>query len=89
MPSSQVPQITVTMAGNNLRKHASVVLIPENREDLVDLHGRGLAVTSPSAATATFRDPKSVPNAAGVNWLLLFTNEDGAQSYPNALTFTS
>jgi hypothetical protein len=81
-----VKTISVAMTGSNLRKHAWVVLIPENREDLADLPARHLSVTPPGSAKATFRDPGSVPNSHGVTWLVSFTNEDGAQSYPIALT---
>ena len=79
-------QILVQLVGSNLRRHASAVLIAENREDLADIHARSLAVTPPGSATATFRDPMSVRNSIGVTWLLAFTNEDGSQSYPIALT---
>jgi hypothetical protein len=85
--SSGVPTIMVDMFGSNLRKNASVVLIPENREGLADLPGRFLNLQPPSFATATFRDPRSVRGGAGVNWLVSFINEDGEPADPIALTF--
>jgi hypothetical protein len=81
-----VKTIMVQLAGSNLRKGASAVLIPENHEELADLPARPLTVQPPGKATATFRDPRSVRGGAGVNWLVSFTNEDGEPSYPIALT---
>jgi hypothetical protein len=86
LDSSGVPTITVDMFGSNLRKNASVVLIPENREGLADLPGRFLNLQPPSFAIAAFRDPRSV-GGAGVNWLVSFINEDGETADPIALTF--
>jgi hypothetical protein len=89
VPLPQSSQISVDVTGSNLRKHASAVLIAENHEELPDIQARSLTVTPPGRATATFRNPMNVRNsAATVTWLLVFTNDDGAQSSPVALTFS-
>jgi hypothetical protein len=78
-------RIKVTLTGGNLRQGASVVLIPENREDLADLTARHANVTSSTSASAHFRNPLTVANSTGVTWLAVLTNDDGAESNPVAV----
>jgi hypothetical protein len=73
--------IRVDISGANFRPNASAVLIAETREDLPELHTwSSPKVTPPSLITTTFRNPKTVPDIAGVTWRVVVTNEDGTQS---------
>jgi hypothetical protein len=81
--------IAVTITGNNFRRGASAVLFAENREDLPELAARNIQVTPPGSVIACFRDPCRVPGRARVTWLLVITNEDGAQSNPVAIQMPS
>jgi hypothetical protein len=79
---STTGRITLTLTGANFRRNASVVLIPQNREDLPDLTARHASITPPGSAIAHFRDPRNVPNSTGVKWLAVLTNDDGAETDP-------
>jgi hypothetical protein len=77
--------VTVTITGVNFRRHASAVLIAENREDLPELRAYATTVTNPSSAVASFRDPSRVPQGQGVTWQVMLTNEDGQRSNQAAI----
>lgn len=80
-------RITLTLTGANFRRTASVVLIPENRQDLPELTARHASITPPGSAVAHFRDPRKVPNSAGVKWLAVLTNDDGAETEPYEIQY--
>ena len=86
-PDEATGRITVTLTGANFRRGATVVLIPENREDLADLTARHISVQPPSVATAKFRNPRTAPAYAGVTWLAMLTNENGTESNPVTVQF--
>ena len=83
----EVGLTTVTLAGANFRPKAAVVLIPENREDLPDLTARHPTIRPPISALAKFRIPKTSATYAGVTWLAMLINEDGAESNPVTVQF--
>jgi hypothetical protein len=72
--------IQVDLLGANFRRGASAVLIAQDREDLPELQTRRISVTPPNAIVTTFRNPRTVPDSAGVTWLVAVTNEDGTHS---------
>jgi hypothetical protein len=80
-------RITVTLTGTNFRRTASVVLIPENRQDLPELTARHAGITPPGSATASFRDPRKVADGDRVRWLAVLTNDDGAESNAVAIQY--
>ena len=78
--SGQPRSIQVDILGANFRPRASAVLIAEDREDLPELHTRSIKVTPPNVIVTSFRNPRTVPDSAGVTWLVTVTNEDGTHS---------
>ena len=80
-------RITVTLTGTNFRRNASVVLIPENRQDLAELTSRHATITPPGSATAYFRDPRRAADGDRVRWLAVLTNDDGAETSPVVIQY--
>jgi hypothetical protein len=80
-------RITVTLTGANFRRSASVVLIPQNRQDLPELTSRHASITPPGSGTAYFRDPRKVADSDRVRWLAVLTNDDGAESNAVAIQY--
>lgn len=72
--------IQVDILGANFRAGASAVLIAQDREDLPEIHTRGIRVSPPNVILATFRNPRTVPGSGGVTWSVAVTNEDGSHS---------
>jgi hypothetical protein len=73
-------RITLTLTGTNFRRRASVVLIPENRQDLPELTSRHASITPPGSAIAYFRDPRKLAGGDQARWLAVLTNDDGAET---------
>jgi hypothetical protein len=83
--SAEVDEVTgdpigVLLTGTNFQRGARAFLIPQDREELPEVHSRGVRVTPPGFAVATFRNPRTIPGGATARWLIVMVNPDGAQS---------
>jgi hypothetical protein len=72
--------LTLDLTGANFRTGAKAILIPVDRDELPDVHSRGVTVTPPGFAQAVFNDPRTKPDGAKASWQVMLVNPDGAQS---------